>query len=311
MPDAQVVLLCDAKTRETLAGKRSEYEKYVSGTITVNAPEDMRQIEISRWLKTSMRCLVQGDFLFIDCDTVITGDLASITEPGIQFGACLDRHSLIDRHDKSARLIESDKKLGFTSHLANRQINSGVIFCADTPEMRKVFDRWHELWLFSRSRNILRDQPAFNMAIYENASLFTELNGIWNCQIIFNGLPFLADSKIIHYFATNLVMHESPFMLASDKIFQTIKDTGTISDEILELLKNPKTAFAPESKIIAGKDMLNVLNSSFFNIYFWIYKKIPCLFNVVNKISSLSIRMVKYFAVRASRRKDGGVRVYD
>ena len=54
-PHAYIVLLCDSKTKETLTWKRSEYEKLVSKTITVNAPVDMLQIEVSRWLKTSLR----------------------------------------------------------------------------------------------------------------------------------------------------------------------------------------------------------------------------------------------------------------
>jgi lipopolysaccharide biosynthesis glycosyltransferase len=197
MPSSNIILLCDSKTKKTLIGKRTEYEKLVSDVIIADVPE-MPQVEVSRWVKTSMRRLVSGDFLFIDCDTIITDDLSSITKLGIKFGACLDKHSLIDKHGKKGNIVEIDKRLGFTSYLSGKHFNSGVIFCADTPETRKIFDRWHELWLFGRSKNIQRDQPSFNMAVYENLSFFTELDGTWNCQIAFNGLPYLANSKIIH-----------------------------------------------------------------------------------------------------------------
>ena len=141
MPNAQTVLLCDSMTKETLTGKRSGYEKYISNVITAETPADMTQVEVSRWLKTSMRRLINGDFLFIDCDTIVTDDLSSITEKGIIFGACLDKHSLIDRHEKKGNIIEIDKRLGFTSCLSGKHFNSGVIVCADTPEIRKLFDR--------------------------------------------------------------------------------------------------------------------------------------------------------------------------
>ena len=311
MPDAHVVLLCDSATKKNLVGKRSGYEKFISRTITVEAPVNMSQVEISRWIKTSIRRHINGDFLFIDCDTVITDDLSSIYKTGIKFGACLDKHSMIDRHGKSNSIIEKDKELGFTSYFSNRHINSGVIFCTDTPETHRFFDRWHELWFFSNSKNTVRDQPSFNMAIYEKSSLFTELDGIWNCQIAFNGLPFLSDAKIIHYFASDLVQHTSPYALASDDIFMEIKKTGVIPDKSMELLKNPRAAFASEVRIVAGKDMLNVLNSNAFEMLLFLWQKMPGLFCLFNRLGFMGKKIVKFFLVRSSRKKDGGIKYYN
>jgi hypothetical protein len=311
MPNATVVLLCDSKTKETLTEKRREHEKFVSKIITVNAPGNMPQIEVSRWVRTSMRRLVSGDFLFLDGDTIVTDDLSSIADMGIKFGACLDKHLLIDRHPKKESIIEKDKHLGFNSYLSNRHFNGGVLFCADIPETHKIFDRWHELWLFCRSKNIVRDQPALNMAIYENASHFTELDGTWNCQIAYNGLPYLANSRIIHYFATDMVSNASPYIFASEEIHRHIKNAGFISDAALELLKNPREAFAPESQIIAGSEMLHVLNSDLFRSIFLLRKKMPRLFNFYNWIISICKKIAKFFIVRISRKKDGGVKHYN
>jgi len=311
IPDAQIVLLYDSKTKETLTGKRSEYEKLVSKVIIAETPAEISQVEISRWVKTSMRRLVSGDFLFIDCDTIITDDLSSITETGIKFGACLDKHSLIEKHGKRNSIIEIEKRLEFTSYLSGRHFNSGVIFCADTPETCKIFDRWHELWLFSKNKNVQRDQPSFNMAIYENSSLFTELHGTWNCQIAYNGLPYLANSKIIHYFASDLNFNISPFILASEKTFKQIKETGAIAGDTLELLKNPRAAFVDESRIIAGDDMLFVVNSSFFESVFLMQKKMMWFFKFLNGLCSVGKKFTKFFITRTSRKKDGGIKYYN
>jgi len=310
MPDAEIILLCDTKTKETLTGKRCEYEKLVSKTITVEAPDNLNQIEISRWVRTSMRRLINGDFLFLDGDTIVTDNLSSIADLNIKFGACLDKHSLVDRHSKNKNIIEKNKQLGFDSHVSNRHYNGGVLFCADIPEIHKIFDRWHELWLFSNSKNIVRDQPSLNMAIHENLSLFTELDGTWNCQIAFNGLPYLADSKIIHYFASDLVMHSSPFSLASREIFMRIKETGFIPDETLELLKKPKAAFVPESRIIAGDDTLFVINSALFEFILLTRHKLPFLFNFFNGIFSIIKKIAKFFMVKINR-KNGGIKYYN
>ncbi|MCL2400036.1 MAG: hypothetical protein FWC91_09905, partial [Defluviitaleaceae bacterium] len=164
MPSTQIVLLCDSKTKETLTGKRSEYEKLTAKVITKDAPSSFSQVDVSRWIKTSMRRFVQGDFLFIDCDTIITDDLSYIEKLNVKFGACLDKHSLVDSHNNKNLIVNNDKQLGFSSYTGNRHFNSGVIYCADSPEIHKVFDRWHELWLIGKNKNISRDQPAFNQA---------------------------------------------------------------------------------------------------------------------------------------------------
>jgi len=311
MPSAEIILLCDSKTKETLTGKRCEYEKLVSKTITIEPPAFMSQIEISRWLKTSMRRHVQGDFLFIDCDTIITEDLSSIKNINAVLGFCLDKHCYISNHEKCDYIIQNDKHLGYSSYLSNKHFNSGVIFCADTPETHKIMDRWHELWLFSKSRNILRDQPSLNMAIHEYSSSFVELDGAWNCQIAYNGLPYLTNSKIIHYFASDSAFQISPFILASDDIFRKIKATGIIPDEVYDLLKNPKAAFTPESRILAGKDMLRVVNSEFFEFIFLVQKKIPWLFNFFNSHFSIYKKIVKFFLIIINRKKDGGIKFYN
>ena len=311
MPNANVILLCDSKTKETLTGKRCEYEKLVFKTITVDAPGDLSQLEVSRWVRTSMRRFIQGDFLFLDGDTIVTGDLSSVFDCGINFGACLDKHFLIGGHSKRDSILSKNAHLGFDSHISNKHFNGGVLFCADTPAVHKIFDRWHDLWLFSKSKNILRDQPSLNMAIYENQSFFTELDGTWNCQIAYNGLPYLANSKIIHYFATDMLFQSSPFIFASDDIFKKIKNVGLIPNDVLEILKNPRTAFVPESRIIAGNTMLDVINSDLFGFVFLMRKKIPRLFNFFNSLITFGKKIIKFFLVKKSKNKDGGTKFYN
>jgi len=311
MPNAEITAVCDSKTKENLVNKRTGYEKLITNMIISDAPETMSQIEISRWNKTSMRRLVQGDFLFIDCDTIITDDLSPITEHSNNIGACLDKHLLIENHNKSNLLKKTDKYLGFNSYISNHHYNSGVIYCTDTPETHRIFNRWHELWLYSKSKGIKRDQPAFNMALYENQSYFTELEGTWNCQIAYNGLPYLANSKIIHYFASDMSFNKNPFQFASESIFEQIRNTGIIPDEILQMLKKPRTAFDPESQIITGKDILYVTNSDLFQFTYLLRKKIPFLFEFFNKVCTIMKNIVKFLIIRTGKKKKSGVKFYN
>jgi len=311
MPDAHLILLCDSNTLEALTDNRQEYKKYVNEIISVEAPEKLTQVEISRWVRTSMRRLVKGDFLFLDGDTIVTDDLSSVFKSGIIFGACLDKHSHITGHSKKRNIIKNNKKLKFNSHLNDKHYNGGVLYCSDTPEVHNIFNRWHELWLFCKSKKIIRDQPALNMAICENQSSFTELGGIWNCQIAYNGLPFLANSKVIHYFATDLVINESPFLLSSEDLFKEIKNTGVIPDYALELIKEARSAFAAKSQIICGNDMLYVVNSSIFLFIYLVKKRLPFVFIFYNTIFTIIKNILKKIFILFNRKKDGGIKFYN
>ncbi|MCL2800152.1 MAG: glycosyltransferase [Treponema sp.] len=311
MPNADIILLCDSATKDTLVNNRNEHSKYIKETISVDVPAGFSQVEISRWVRTSMRCLVKGDFLFLDGDTIVTDDLSSIANLNIKFASCLDKHLLLDSHPKKNSIIKKDKKLKFDSHKSNTHYNGGVLFCADTPEVHKIFDRWHELWLYSKSKKTVRDQPALNMAIQENLSSFTELDGSWNCQIAHNGLPWLSCSKIIHYFATDMVFNESPFLLGQNEIFKEIKRTGVINEQTIALLNNPRGAFALKSQIIAGKDMLYVVNSSLFQFLFLVKKRLPFIYYFYNSIFTFVKNVLKSIIIKFNKKSKKANLIYN
>jgi hypothetical protein len=126
--------------------------------------------------------------------------------------------------------------------------------------------------------------PSLNQANYECNNIISELPGEWNCQISNNGLPFLYNAKILHYYATSLDFLDPPFLLASKPLLSSIKETGEISAEILHKLQNPKSAFELNSKIISDKDVLKILDSSIFSALRRFRKKNQKLFEVFNSL---------------------------
>jgi hypothetical protein len=285
-PLAEIIVVIDEKTRDGLTGKRSAYEKIVSDICVVSVPDTLSQKEVSRWLKTSMRSYVTGDFLFIDCDTIIAEDLSGIFNRKEALLAVLDKHVLIEKHHMKSYILSNDAKLGFKSATTNRHYNSGVIFCKDTGETRAFFARWHELWLQTREKNILVDQPSFNQAIFETGCL-AEMGGEWNCQIAYGGLRFLHEAKIVHYYSSSLITVVSPYSLAATQVLTEIQETGFVSEETLEKMKSPKTAFEDDCRIVAGEAALGVLNSNLFAKLYWLRRKHPGMFNKLDALSLL------------------------
>jgi hypothetical protein len=278
-PNAYIILLVDQKTKHTLIEKRSEYEKIVSDVKILSVPPEYTQKESSRWIKTSIHNYVSGDFLFIDCDTIITGKLDADFDLSIKIGAVLDTHITLENHHLKKYFEDSDRKIGFSSSFREkRHYNGGLIYCKNDSEGKRFFDRWHELWLYSRSRGNSQDMPSLNQANYDLNNIITELPGEWNCQISHNGLPYLHNAKIIHYYATSLASFIPAYKLASPEILASIKMTGEIPGEAMKMLENPKAAFETHSRIVADPAVIGAFDSYLFSKLIELNKKHPGLF---------------------------------
>ncbi|GHV12781.1 hypothetical protein FACS189491_06460 [Spirochaetia bacterium] len=282
-PGADIVVLLDKKTRAGLTGTRTGYEQIVSEIKIIPAPEEFSQKESSRWIKTSIRNHINGDFLFIDCDTIITENLEYDFPPELKIGSVLDTHVPLSKHHLYEAFQQEDKRLGFCSSLeTDVRYNGGFIFCRDGPDGTAFFEKWHSLWLQGRKKGISQDMPSLNQANYELNGIITALNGGWNCQISHNGLPYLHDAKIIHYYATSLLSFTPPYTLAGNEVLLSVKKNGIISPEIMEQLKNPRAAFSVKSRIIADQDSIDILESAYFSKLLWLRREHQGIFNKLN-----------------------------
>ena len=287
-PGAEAILLLDERTKKGLINKRAEYEKFITDIKVVPVPDEYTQKEASRWIKTSIHHYVSDKFLFIDCDTIISDKLLDVFSPAIHIGAVLDTHVTLDKHHIKSNFQLEDEKVGFVSSFkTNNRFNGGIIYYSKSTEAENFYEKWHSLWIDSRNKGCSQDMPALNQANYEEGNIISELNGVWNCQICHNGLPFLHNAKIIHYFATSLLTQTSPYLLASGQILEEIKATGLINESVYKLLTEPKTAFDNQSRIITGNETLDVVNSNIFSKLLWIRKNKPSLFNNLNKFTTL------------------------
>jgi hypothetical protein len=293
-PNVFVIVLIDTKTKEYLSGTRSGYEKYASEIKVIDVPGEFSQKESSRWIKTSIRNYVSGHFLFIDCDTIITGTLDAEFDPFIKIGAVLDTHLTLEKHRLKRFFEDSDRKIGFASSFKEkRHYNGGLVYCKDDPAGELFFKKWHELWLYSRNKGNSQDMPSFNQANYELNNIITELPGEWNCQISHNGLPYLYDAKIIHYYATSLVSFAPAYKLADPEILASIKTTGEIPWEVMRLLENPKAAFEIHSRVIADHAVIGVIDSYLFSKLMGFNKKHPGLFKKCDSFMACCAKIAK------------------
>ena len=74
-PNAFVTLLTDDRTAESLMGKRAVLKEAVDELKVLSLDEKLSPMQRSRYLKTVMRNEVDGDFLYMDSDIAVVGNL--------------------------------------------------------------------------------------------------------------------------------------------------------------------------------------------------------------------------------------------
>lgn len=285
MPDANVVLLVDNKTEDSINSdslKRAEIKKYVSKIISVQFDEKVSNAERSRLIKTSIPEYIDDDFLYIDCDTIIADDLSEIEKTPHKTAGILDGHVMLDEHIHKKYFLERDKKLGFHgTQAADCNINDGVIFARKGEESKNLFKEWNEAWKYSAyQKHDFHDQSALNEANYRTGLKMRLLDGEWNCQPSHGGLAFLKDAKIIHYYSSEFSgKNYIPYYKLADKELQNrIKTEGKISDDIKKMIDDPKFQFN-KVHLINDQRIVSIMQSPIVFTVADIKAKMPWLFN--------------------------------
>lgn len=234
-PDARIEVLVDNATYATLVGKREAIKQYAD-VIEVDTPAGYDKMRRSRYLKTNMRNLVAGDFLFLDCDTVICESIEEIDKLDVNLGMVADLNGPLLLDDVNT--ISKGIKAGFPDFTGKPYFNSGVIFVKDTDMNKLFFSSWYENYLKSESHGVFNDQPALCQTNAEFGYMISEIPGIWNCQFKMKGFPYLKKSKVMHYYANNgnTVL---PFHIK--EVFDRVKRGGDVDEHIMRFLRKPRT----------------------------------------------------------------------
>lgn len=285
-PDAFISLLVDDLTDKNLVNFRGQIKELVNEYKVAEYPKETSNKVRSRLLKTNMRNLIDGDFLYIDGDTAIVDKLDAKFGEECDVGAVSDLHAREnDKYHTKHKLINARiKKLNFSFSLKNLYFNGGLIFAKDSLKAKEFFNKWHELYLYCVTKGIDVDQLSLNESNHVLGFPIKEMPGEWNCQVreAYNHLyrvktiyPILCRAKIIHFFGSGIDGRSEPHPLMKNEFFEKIKREGKISDEALQIIYNAKSAF-----ICAPK----VLNPSVRFPLFFIFRQFPRLCRILMQI---------------------------
>lgn len=259
-PEATVKVLVDAPTAERIH-QRPALDKMITEVVTVEVPEEYTPMARSRVIKTTVRNVIDGPFLFMDTDTVVCHSLDEVDDLDYDIAAVPDLHHPLKRH-MAKNMIEYRGKRFFNKDLsdATYYFNSGVMYVADNELTRNFYQLWNKNWesYFSQSGHGA-DQPALIVTDKEFGYIIQKLPDVFNCQMALS-VKFLHEAFIVHFFHMDFIKDQSysPFM--GLEIYREVKQAGEITPHTEDLIRNCKSSWDTTTMIV-GKPQIDFLFS--------------------------------------------------
>ena len=267
-PKMKVVCLVDDATyRGVQTTYRGKSQKVVDHFEIIDLPEGLSQRAKSRWIKTNLRSLLKGDFLFIDSDTVVCDDLSELELQKAELMMVLDYHLLLNEH-KDGKLIRHECEQVFGRKLTTDDyFNSGVILARDTPEVHRFFDMWHKYWLEGVRRGCETDQKSLAYVVQDNPGVVRELDGIYNAQIRYS--------------------------VMADAVYLQMKEENGISENVKQQVGDCKSLFDVQSYIMTGVE-LEIKNNASYRVLLLLRIYFPILYKINNMMACfLNVMLTK------------------
>lgn len=291
MPEAQVFILLDEKTKATLTGKRTKLDKYNVRYVQVDVPEKFNNRDRSRFIKTSMNKYLPKDFVYIDNDTIITDSLEDLPA-NYDVGMVLNRHMKISENPSRDFFDNNAKAFGWHNGFDDKHFNGGFMSVHGSEKSDELFSLWHELWNESRqkAKGNVYDQTSLNEANYRMNGIITELPGIWNCQVSRNCkcAQFIHDAKILHTFT-------SPRVYAHDIVKPEILKSALEDEhpELDKILANPKAAFHDVYDLNTDSESIKFARTDAYRLLLSSYKGKKIYFRFCNFIAKCFLKLKK------------------
>lgn len=305
-PDCCIEMVCDQDTYNTC--KSGIRKKYVSLFDKIHVRDflpEQSMMERSRWMKTTLRDIIEGDILYLDTDTVVCTDLSYVDYFSFDLGMVQDCHCEFDKSLFKEWIVPTMKKI-YNLEVAkeSQYFNSGVFFVRDNQKTRDFFHHWNELWIYSaHDFNIMKDQQPLMKANIDMGYFITEMSGDLNCQVA-TSIQHLHTAHVMHFF--NCLLGKSPELTPFNKdVYLSVKQYG-LTAQIKETILNCKSSFtSPSMPITYDSAVLlrhtwktcklekKIKSSNSYHIISYVWWHYPKLMQLIDNFLGMLIRVLR------------------
>lgn len=295
-PKDKVVVLTDHPTAERVRD-RPQLASMITDLKIIDLPDDYDGRLRSRTLKTSVRNLIDGDFMTIDTDTVICGSLDEVDNlPVNNIGMVPEMHGPFKNHITYKFITNELKRIyGIDVSDAPYWFNSGCMLVRDNEFTREFFKKWNEEWKVATfQKNASSDQRPLLKVDHDYGYIIECLPDTFNCQVALS-IQYLHEAKILHFWHMKddffLDLSYSPF--TSKYVYKQVKQNKDITPEIASLIKDCKNTFFSPSMVV-GRNDLEFLFSPFNTVLGRASRESKLMHVLINKFTKLT-----YYYLRA------------
>lgn len=291
--NANIIILTDKSTYEYM-NTIKEFMKIIDVVKVISIPNNYSNIQKSRYLKTTVRQNIEGRFLFIDTDTIITNNIEEIDNINLQIACVPDIHTTFEEFPFRKDVIDIVKKI-FNEDISDSQyyFNSGVMLVEDNELTHEFYESWHKNWKYSSfSKGVNTDQQSLIKTDKDYNYLIEPILGIYNCQLL-GSIQYFYDAKIIHFFNATWLPDTlyNPFL--GKEIYLLLKKEQKVTSILDDKIRKCKSLFSSPSMIVADKFFNFILSPesrAFYNLYnknYLCFKVIGFIIRVINKFLKL------------------------
>ena len=250
-PTANIVLVVDQETHHNLVGNRECIISYANEYYIKAFDSSLSKKIRSRLLKTSIREIVKGDFLYIDCDTVILGELPSIEISCDVAAVYLYHYKELSKSPSYFSVLCEMDACG-EQFISEDYFNGGVIYTRDTIIAHQLFAQWHSLYKsFLAEFNIDTDQQSLYVVNNKMNCIIQPLPDEFNFQVGY-GMEFISRAIILHYLISTCNGRKIPVhSFQTQEFMVNVRNNIENKDYLIPLIENARLSFLPDVRVTA------------------------------------------------------------
>jgi hypothetical protein len=200
LPECRVLLLCDELTAARLDGHRTRLAAHFDEVVSIPVPVESGK-DRSRYLKTTMRRWLRGDFAYLDVDVLALDSVAPLFRVAAPVGLTVEGNASPSEVRRFPRVAALYERLGW-GPVPQPYFNGGMMWVRDDAAASAFFERWHACWQITRAAGSTDDQPSLNRAVVEAGLEVEVLSPEWNAMVLFAPSRWRG-CRIAHFFASN------------------------------------------------------------------------------------------------------------